>query len=302
MGQYRETKGFSLLEILIVIGLITVLMGILLPAVQSARESMRRLACANNLRQLGLAVQNYEGAFRVLPVSIGPWAEGVGWPQERNGKGWLVSILPQIEQAVLFDQFEPAFRGNFFTGGGLRSDRGLELMKVQFSIFRCPSEGSNQGLSTSQFYFERLPVAITNYKGVLGDNSVKQSVGDECYRRGDCNGLFYRTSYQRPPKMTHVSDGTSHTSMIGEDIAKYNDHSAAFFANSDWCSCEQRLNYMPQPPQPMNWAKVMSFRSHHANGANFCMVDGSIRFVDENVNHMIYRDMCTKNGGEVPFE
>jgi len=294
-----QKKGMSLVELLVVIAIIGVLIGMLLPAVQAARETARRISCSNNLKQLGIAVHAYHDAFRGMPISIGPWTEGGRPTRQRNGKGWMVSFLPQIEESALFEQFARTFAGDFFSGGGLKSAIGLELMKTKLPAFHCPSDGSSRGLSQTQFQWEGTEVALTNYKGVMGNNEVKLPVLDECYKLGACNGLFFRTTYQRPLKLANITDGTSNTLMIGEDVVRHNDHSAAFYANSDWCSCEQSLNYLPSPATPKNWTQVISFRSNHSGGASFCLADGSVRFVSQDVHENTYRGLCTKNGGEV---
>jgi hypothetical protein len=87
--------------------------------------------------------------------------------------------------------------------------------------------------------------------------------------------------------------------MVGEDVAKHNDHSAAYYANTDWCSCQQRLNYFPGPASPKNWTLVISFRSNHSGGSHFCLSDGSVKFISASVEISTYRSLCTKNGGEV---
>lgn len=150
MTNYRRT-GVTLVELLVVIAIIGVLVGLLLPAVQAAREAARRIGCANNLKQLGLAVHSYHDAFRGLPISIGPWTEGGRPSRQRNGKSWMVSILPQLEESSLYDQFARTFVGDFFSNGGLKSSIGLELMKTKLPAFHCPSDGSSLGLSQTQF-------------------------------------------------------------------------------------------------------------------------------------------------------
>ncbi len=291
--------GMTLVELLVVIAIISMLVGLLLPAVQSAREAARRMSCSNKLKQLGIAVHAYHDTFRGMPISIGPWAEGGRPARQRNGKGWMVSILPQIEESALYDQFTRTFSGDFFSGGGLKSSVGLELMKTKLPAFHCPSDGTSVGLSQTQFQWEETAVALTNYKGVMGNNEVRLQVLDECYKLGTCNGLFFRTTYQRPLRLASITDGTSNTLMIGEDVVRHNDHSAAFYSNSDWCSCEQKLNFLPYPAAPRNWPQVISFRSNHPGGATFCLADGSVKFVSQDVEQKTYRGLCTKNGGEV---
>ena len=295
----------TLIELLVVISIIGLLMSILLPAVQSVRESARRMQCGNHLKQLGLAIHNYHDVHRFLPINLGPFDQGPRWSRQRNGKGWIVSVLPQLEQQPLYDRFGACFAGDFFAGGGLKQVACLPAMQTQLSVLKCPSDGSVDRLSDAQFEWEGTEVALTSYKGVLGDQrlggvlSTHPGTMPDCHQHGGCNGLFYRVSYQEPQALRGVTDGTSNTLMLGEDIAMHNDHSAAYYANGDYCSCHGVLNYMPDPPTPRVWWNVVTFRSRHPGGAHFCLADGSVRFVAETVEYRTYRHLCTKNGGEV---
>jgi prepilin-type processing-associated H-X9-DG protein len=103
-------------------------------------------------------------------------------------------------------------------------------------------------------------------------------------------------------KIGSVTDGTSHTLMIGEDLPDYNNHSTAYYGNGDWCSCNIPLNYLViQDPDSINkkyWADQQGFRSRHPGGAQFCLVDGSVRFVLDTMDNQTYRVACSRNGDE----
>ena len=125
----------------------------------------------------------------------------------------------------------------------------------------------------------------------------------DCHRDLRCRGIFFRHSYRRPVTMKKVTDGTSKTLMIGEDLPDYNSHSTAYYSNGDWCSCNVPLNHgltlPPNDPQFLKtWWEGQAFRSHHPGGALFCLVDGSVRFVPEDVDNIVYRKSCTRDGGE----
>ena len=111
-------------------------------------------------------------------------------------------------------------------------------------------------------------------------------------------GVFYRNTYQDPNPFARVTDGLSNTFFVGEDVPLHNWHSALYYSNGDYASCHQPLNFFPNPPDPSNWPRVMSFRSFHSQGANFLLGDGSVRFVRQTVNFDAYRAACTKNAGE----
>jgi prepilin-type N-terminal cleavage/methylation domain-containing protein len=295
----------TLVELLVAIAVIGILVAITLPAVQWAREAARRATCQNNLRQLGLAVQQYHDTNQVLPISVGPFEQGPRLDPERNGKGWLVGILPQVEQMGLYEQFVAhGFRGDFFSGGGLKNPECLPAVQTRLAILHCPSDGSALALSPDQWQWVGTMVAVTNYKGVLGDTRLGGSLSmhdgsePDCHQDGPCGGLLYRVTYQWPVSQRYIQDGLSNTLMLGEDVPEVNYHSAAFYANGDWASCHAPINFYPKPPRPDDWWDVIGFRSRHSGGAYFCLADGAVRFVHQSIEHDLYRALSTRNGGE----
>jgi hypothetical protein len=103
-------------------------------------------------------------------------------------------------------------------------------------------------------------------------------------------------------KIAKVTDGTSKTFMLGEDVPEYNRHSAAFYSNGSWCSCNSPLNYgIGQDPETIAdyWYDAQGFRSKHPGGVQFCLADGSARFLSDNVDNVAYRVSCTRDGNEI---
>jgi hypothetical protein len=102
--------------------------------------------------------------------------------------------------------------------------------------------------------------------------------------------------------MASITDGTSKTLMIGEDVPEYNYHSAAYYSNGDWCSCNIPLNYlMNLPADPVTatyWWDAQSFRSKHPGGVHFGACDGSVRYISDSIDHTAFRVSCTRNGEE----
>ena len=297
-------RAFTIVELLVVISIIGVLIALLLPAVQAAREAGRRASCKNNLKQLGLAVQLYHDAYGKFPISVSPYREGPNPSRQRSGKGWIVSMLPQLEQQGLYDEFKTGFAGDFFSGGGLNHSSLADAMKTELQVLLCPSDGAS--VSVVQWEWVGEYVATTNYKGVLGDTRMGGTFSmhtggslPDCHSNGPCQGVFHRVSYQRPVRLSNVTDGTSSTFLIGEDVPSQNNHSAAFYANGDFASCHAPLNFYPDPPRPDDWWDVMSFRSRHPGGASFCFVDGSVRFINDEIEHDVYRALSTKSNGEI---
>jgi prepilin-type N-terminal cleavage/methylation domain-containing protein/prepilin-type processing-associated H-X9-DG protein len=302
-----RSRGFTLVELLVVIAIIGILVALLLPAVQAAREAARRMSCSNNLKQLGLACLNYESAFKVLPISCGydSPVDGAAPAQGQTGKGWIISILPHMEQQALYDQFVPGFKGQMGPSGGIQRPECLEAMKTQIAGILCPSDSGALEYSDKQWQWAGIPVALTNYKGVIGDNrmggaaSIHPGSEPDCHVTRKCPGIFWRHSYLTPTSLAMVRDGTSSTFLIGEDLPEHNYHSAAYYANGDYASCHAPLNYLPQPPTPDDWPNVMSFRSRHPGSGHFAFVDGSVHSISDGIDHTIYRALSTKAGGEV---
>ncbi|MEX2141884.1 MAG: DUF1559 domain-containing protein [Pirellulales bacterium] len=307
MSPARARLAFTLVELLVVIAIIGVLVALMLPAVQAAREASRRSQCSNNLRQLGLGVANHLSSFKTFPTS-----NGFDTPQDftnapsnlLSGKGWILTVLKQLEESALYEQFRPCLTGNMNSGGGIRNTVCRAAMKTRLAVLECPSDGDGPRTSTSQFQLDGIEVTLTNYKGVIGDtrmgdsSSVHQGAQPDCHRMTRCPGIFWRHTRYRPTQLKHVLDGTSKTFMVGEDVPSENRHSAAFYSNGDYASCHGPLNYFPRPTTPAEWWNVMTFRSRHPGGAHFCMVDGSTQFVNETIDHKIYRALSTKAGHE----
>jgi prepilin-type N-terminal cleavage/methylation domain-containing protein/prepilin-type processing-associated H-X9-DG protein len=305
--QVPARRAFTLVELLVVIAIIGILVALLLPAVQSAREAARRMSCTNNLKQLALAVHGYQTAMSgAMPISSGYGGEGSAPSAQRSGKGWIVCILPQCEQQPLYDIFAQfGFTGDIGSGGGIKNAGCKDAMKTRLAFLNCPSEPSGRKLMTTQFQWEGIEVAPTNYKGVLGDgrmgggSSIHPSPTPDCHNTNPCAGLFYRNNYQDGITIASITDGTTNTFMIGEDVVSQNSHSAAFYCNGDYASCHAPLNYMKNPPTPGDWPNFISFRSLHPSAANFAMCDGSVRSINDSINYDLYRALSTKSRGEI---
>jgi prepilin-type N-terminal cleavage/methylation domain-containing protein len=342
-----ERIAFTLVELLVVIAIIGILVALLLPAIQAAREAARRTSCTNNLKNLSVAVLTHHDVTKHFPVNYGAHITGEA-PVPQSGVGWILNTLPQLEEQALYDQFQSAgaFEGGFRDSvcRAPRPDNGLnslkngisspELMKTRLAILQCPSDESVRQLNSDQWQWRSCPVSLTSYKGVVddtwanappfGEGTFSNEVPPEyrsgiykeppppgtaqydCHRDTRCRGIFFRQSFQKPVKIASITDGTSKTFMIGEDVPEYNRHSAAFYANGSWCSCNAPLNFgIGEDPDKIAynaWYDAQGFRSKHPGGVHFSLADGSVRFITENVNNIAYRVSCTRDGGEAVNE
>jgi prepilin-type N-terminal cleavage/methylation domain-containing protein/prepilin-type processing-associated H-X9-DG protein len=300
----KQRVAFSLIELLVVIAIIAILVTLLMGAVQKARAAASRVACANNLHQLVLACYEYENIQGHFPISHSIWTEGPDPVAPETGRGWILETLPYIEQANLFDEFAPSLTTSV-ADPAVAAAMGTVIKQI-----RCPSdfEADTVGKTLwSQLYnnFWTGPVAVTNYKGVIGYNQMNGTTTylavagagapDLCSTTGD-QGIFFRNDYQTPITVESITDGTSNTFMIGEDLPAWNYHSVAYYANGDWASCYAPLN--SKPDNPANWPDAIYFRSNHFGGANFAFADGSVQFIRETINIDVYHGLSTRNGGE----
>ncbi len=327
-------RAFTLVELLVVIAIIGILVALLLPAVQAAREAARRMSCANNLKNIGVAIVNYHDTNNHLPVSIGQWGEeknrkgdpvgdnsnlsitpfGKGW----TGKGWIVDMLPFMEEVASYDAIVEGIKSTS-NGFGVKANKGIgmgamsirPIVAEQLPWLTCPSDASAQP-STQQWYWDGVLVGTTSYKGCLGDSVIGSGTGGDvgpfpdfgskpdCHNTVECNGLFWRNTYFKPITFRQITDGTSKTIMVGEGVVEQDFHSAALFSDGDWASCGVPLNHftIPAPDistRHLTWMEGRGFRSFHPGGAQFVMADGSVHFLTEGIDHNEYRSMCTRN-------
>jgi prepilin-type N-terminal cleavage/methylation domain-containing protein/prepilin-type processing-associated H-X9-DG protein len=298
----RARGAFTLIELLVVIAIIAVLIALLVPAVQKVREAAARSQCQNNLKQIGLAIHNYHDVHKHIPYSTAYANEG--GPGPYTGRGWILEALPYLEQDALYKQFEPSRVGNLGSGAGLMNCKP-EMLTI-LDVLTCPSDPSER-IGIHQFQWDPVPTAYTNYKGCIGNSNMgggwpnSPSGTADGHNTTSPTGLFFRNSYRVKIKFALILDGLSNTWAVGEDVISENYHGAAFYCNGDYASTHAPLNFFPNPPDPANWPRVISFRSRHPGGANFCLADGSVRYVSENIDWLVYQQLSTRAGGETVF-
>jgi len=293
-------RAFTLIELLLVIAIIAVAIGLLLPAVQKARETAERVRCANNLKQIAMATHAYHDAQGFLPVNSLPGKWGPYGPQT-PAWSWLARLLPYVEQDTLYRQ------GNIPVN---TLNQSKDVVATQVKLFLCPSDPSS---ATGPRYdaadlTPTLAAGQTNYKGVSGAN---WAWGGERWRNPGTNGswdglnegdgIFYRYDWTAPKRFTDISDGTSNTFMVGEDVPQMNKWCEWPYANAAVGTCAIGPNARKlddTPYNPWNWMVVYSFRSRHPGGLQFAYADCSTHFISDSIDLTVYRAMATIRGGE----
>lgn len=302
----QRSRGFTLIELLVVIAIIAVLVGLLLPAVQMAREAARRAQCKNNLKQIGLALHNYHGTLNVLPFGY------AGYPYTDQGSlwGWGTMILPGLDQGPLYNNLSQAPGG--MNGFGVPS-AGFNAVMTSFNppctllatglpVFRCPSDSADGPLNVPAAGINGSYPGVTstlgrsNYAGVMG--ATYGFVNG--YVTGD--GTFFESSKRR---FENFQDGLSNTFLVGERRSptalggKYTGGDTIWcgaqddYIFPDWqgfsmhigsCDLNSPLNQKTTTaPSAASAQPYVAFSSTHPAGAHFLMGDGSVQFISDSI-------------------
>ncbi|KAA5540074.1 DUF1559 domain-containing protein [Roseiconus nitratireducens] len=215
----RARHAFTLVELLVVIAIIGVMVGLLLPAVQSAREAARRMSCSNNLKQVGLALHMYHNTYKQMPT-----ASTTAEITEQRPPSWLVKILPFMEQSAAWDR--TTFNGTDFASRNDGINRNWETYNgLIVPSFNCPSSPLPQSRfddaspeTVALGAPETLEIQIPNYVGVAGDYNERKSQWNGYAGMSDYNGVIVAldNGNHEPVKFASILDGTSHTLAVGE--------------------------------------------------------------------------------------
>lgn len=306
-----KQRGFTLIELLVVIAIIAILIALLLPAVQQAREAARRSSCKNNLKQIALAMHNYESTHRVFPYAHR--AGGGTYPNYCHARDtWFHRILPYVDQAPMYNAYE----ADCANVSGSTSNHVHNISSSQVFVrtalpaFMCPSD---------------VGPAFAEPGGIRWAGSYLACIGWANNRStGNDNGMF---GYQTRTKIRDVTDGTSSTLMLSEAVQRVavpTGHSwscpgcywiggahgeVTFTAYETPNTSAPDQNYLCKSTTDVNAPCVTNrterwnyARSKHVGGVHVALADGAIRFISENIDRGTYRALSTQSGEEVVGE
>lgn len=336
MRQHPRRHGFTLIELLVVIAIIAILVALLLPAVQQAREAARRTQCKNNLKQLGLALQNYHDSYNTFPIGAGSGRPNVSESLYVQISGtarapWTVAILPYLEKTAVYESFrqEETFVGVYDENNG-RSPENRDASNIPMPIYHCPSYSGSDRLHS-------------NYFGVMGGGTLPAWTGASAHagRAFWDNGVLYANSRT---KMRDITDGTSNTFLVGEtkyqlgpggrssgtirsgwastirgsgavnvsipgtlaaatDVAinafKGTGNTGDTAFNEGTASRYGTVIISGSSVPATNCLQGRAFGSTHTGGCHFAFVDGSVHFIGENINLDTYQNLAIRNDGQV---
>lgn len=293
----RPAKGFTLVELLVVMAVIGLLVALLLPAVQNAREAARRTQCQNNMKNISLALHEYHDKHKMFPSG---WIGVSNQNFDVNGKsglGWAAMILDGLEQVNIWDTIDRKLSVTDPANANARA----EILPV----FRCPSDYSTETLFDMELEPPKvnpdLPVkmAVSNYVGCFGSNDLhaceSMPPGTQCVG----NGILYHNSSVRIPS---IKDGTSTTIIVSE--RKTNETKSPKWY-STWMGAapggqEAIARILGVTDHfPNNSQHFEEFSSAHADGIFIGLADGGVKYIADAIDPTLYQSLGTMRGKEV---
>jgi prepilin-type N-terminal cleavage/methylation domain-containing protein/prepilin-type processing-associated H-X9-DG protein len=303
----QRRRAFTLIELLVVIAVIAVLIALLLPAVQQAREAARRSQCRNNLKQLGLALENYHQRFGVLP----PGVTHHDWNAPLTQSGfwsWISHILVDLDQRPLYEGLD--FQNSSWPTPNTQNQKQI---RQQLAALKCPSDPDSDRMGV---WSSTVEYGTTNYLAVGGDGGVgftspstttPQFCAQQTYIAAH-RGLFYGNS---STSMAEVTDGASNTLAVGERPIP-EDPLWGWWTGpgaTNWCPNGVSHFLLPshdyfgigglKPSGPSDPYPRYHWWSHHPEGAMFVFADGHIAFLSYSIDHNLLMGLSSRAGDEV---
>ena len=325
----RTSKnGFTLVELLVVITIIGILISLLLPAVQAAREAGRRMQCGNNLKQLGLAAMSHESATGRLPTGgwgwwwIGDPDRGTTW---RQPGGWIYNILPYLDQQALHDlQLGKA------AGSSERLAAATQMIQTPLTVMNCPTR--RQAIAYPMGYWQPYGGATYAYSNMINTEPVNDYAcnGGETWVQlipggpgpsslADGDSPTMRASFQNVAanangvifagsevSMAQVSDGTSNTYLIGEKYVAPDHYydgvpegdNAAMYIGDNAAITRYTVAYGPPLQDQPGYGNLGIFGSAHSGGFNMAMCDGSIHAISYSIDPKVHGNLGNRKDGQ----
>jgi len=306
-------NGFTLVELLVVIAIIGILIALLLPAVQAAREAARRSQCSNNLKQLGLALHNYHDVNGILPPPLGN-SYGV-WSGAGNHGNWMCRLLPFIEEQSLYKRLDP---GDVELS--VLAD-GTPVREVIIPKIICPSD-NHPGFFTNSQNYGTQKRAVSNYSASMGSQNNSPCGTHNNYfghgpdvRNDDATRSASRLSgvighWTLSVAFAQITDGLSNTIALGEVRPQCENHvrngwlsTNALYTGTgtaiNFPTCENEQPYgSPCNLYANAWGASQGFKSRHPGGCQFVLCDGSTRFMSETIDMVTYQQLGDRWDGQ----
>ena len=294
-------SGFTLVELLVVIAIIGILVALLLPAVQAAREAARRTQCLNHFKQVGLGMQNYHSALQKFPpgaIYDHPSCNGL---HMYNGPGWGIMFLPYIEESAVDDMWQED------GPGGIYGPNNSKVPRNRIDPFMCPSDPQDEQVYNTVIFGNQINWWNTNMGGVA-DSTNAWSEDRQCYI-GDNRPKYILAgdgmlANKTAVRIRDVTDGTSQTLFIGEITGGEPGSDTGWtYANGTLFSTGWGINGAGTIPGEGEFISSGEppFSSYHPGGCHFSRVDGSVQFVHQDTDALVLVALTTREGrDEVP--
>ena len=330
----RSASGFTLVELLVVIAIIGILVALLLPAVQAAREAARRTQCVNNLKQLGTALYNFHDAKGKLPY--GSYLDNTLKPVPRNQRvTWVVQLMPFMEEQSLHGQILSMLNNNSVAPGHphpMVHSAFAELVKIPIATMICPSDGEGAGdpiqiygnhagggWNPTEAFALWYPASMgpthqdacpfcPEQKGTASDQDTYCCQGwhfgtsnypqSGWQDQGGCTGTGMFCRFPKGTAFKTVTDGLSNTFLAGETLPKLCAFHTIHSQNFPIAGTQIPLNLVTVLADQLNHSVACGYKSNHPGGANFVMSDASVQFIQADIDYKLYNGLGSRNGGE----
>ncbi len=307
----EKRRAFTLIELLVVIAIIAILIALLLPAVQQAREAARRTQCKNNMKQIGLALHNYESTASCFP----PGSNGaVAWDRIPN---WRLHLFPYLEQGNLYSKmdFSQSFSSNVTTSTNM-----IALQDNKIAGYICPSSPLDPN---AVLVNNAMRIQTPMYVGIAG---ATPDVAGRVIGSASNYGGFYGNNgmllHNQQTRIRDAVDGTSNVMMVAEQSGRvgtadirsgyYGGYSGTTFSQpvsatvpnsaDSWSTGLTTVQYRINSPTAAAgsdnpWDANTVINSFHVGGIHGLLGDGSVRFISDNVDMGILRNLCSREDG-----